>query len=412
MSSVLQAELSRPDYADVRSHMDFAANACLVLAAYAMRYTGYMKDEHIAGLKFLTFGVSLPVVLCSVLWTAEFKASLLIVGGLSMLVHALIPLVVYVMYCRVKPNERRGYMAMATQGCGLPFSYQAILSTLGPEGLTAACLWEIGGNLWLVIIGNGIVASLFKPPADNYECKETLTEGTGEQPEVIGQTVRQRCESAPEFSSLGVPNPDNKQEPRPKLVPMSSHHNLSINAADLEAMANVLDGSSSVTGVSRQALRSAGAGKKCWQVLEPIFKLPLLWGVVAGIGLNVCQVPFHYMPIKVMHILAQCFPPLLYILLGSVLQFRLGREEYIIVLQALACRWLLLGSIAAAVWFSTLDKLVRGVVILCLATPVSTTFLIYAAEFGYNAQRIAMTYNISAVFSVLLIHVLNTCLVA
>lgn len=153
------------------------------------------------------------------------------------------------------------------------------------------------------------------------------------------------------------------------------------------------------------------AGRDCWRVIVPILKLPMLWGVLAGLLLNFFQMPLHYGPIKVMHLLAQCFPPLLYILLGSVLRFRLGLWEYLTVLRSLACRTALYLVIGVAIWFSPLDSFVRGVAVLCLSCPCSTTLLIYGAEFNYDAPRCAMTYNFSALLSALMIHLWSIVLI-
>lgn len=421
MSSLVQKELAAQEYVDVKAHLDFAANSFLVLAAYLMRCSGYMKDEHISGLKFLTFGISLPVLICSTMWTAEFKAEMFTIMIVSASVHLFVPVVSYIMYSRVKPSDLRGFMQMVNQGEGLAYAYQAALASFGPEGLAGMCLWDLGGNIWLAMFGNGIAASVFRPPppGDSAESAGILRDDA-EPPVLVGQPLRQRCgtndkkvspiEGIPEprvehspvynFSVQVVPSPSPPPALQPQLATMSTR-------GDLEAMAAVLE--EPAASAARGILGRTG---RCWKAAAPILKLPMLWGVCVGLILNLCRVPLHYMPVKVMHVLAQCFPPLLYVLLGSVLRFRLGAKEYRIVLQALVCRWMLLGAISVLIWHSSLDKFVRAVAVLALATPCTTTLLIYGAEFGFDAGRCAMTYNISALCSFMAIHLINLFLVA
>eukprot|EP00928_Gymnodinium_smaydae_P032109 TRINITY_DN2333_c0_g3_i1.p1 TRINITY_DN2333_c0_g3~~TRINITY_DN2333_c0_g3_i1.p1 ORF type:complete len:437 (-),score=46.72 TRINITY_DN2333_c0_g3_i1:11-1321(-) len=434
MSDTIRDELADPVYADIRSHLNFAANAFIVVMAYIMRRTGYLKEEHVAGLQFLTFKISLPVMLISVLWVSEFERSLLTVGLVSLAVHALIPLVIWNAY-RVRPCDRRGLMLMASQGEGLVYAYQALSASFGPAGLTSACMWDIFGNLWLAIIGNGLAANMFQPPANDYLEQEKMLQSSGMQSPNGKETLRQRQTNdkriAPEPDAV-VPVPDSSDPAR--LQQKASERNGSARAVaattlgarvagddddddrcslgsstcdrtEVETMATVL-GDSAVS-----AVRGFRTGQ-LKQMLVPILKMPMLWGVLIGMSLNLCRVPFHYLPVKVMHLLSQCFPPLLYILLGSVLRFRMGVKEYAIVLWAVAARWMLLGSIGMAIWFSPLDEFVRSVAILCLATPCTTTLLMYGAEFGYNASCCAMTYNLSALTSVVMVYILQTFLVS
>eukprot|EP00927_Polykrikos_kofoidii_P060031 TRINITY_DN55108_c0_g1_i1.p1 TRINITY_DN55108_c0_g1~~TRINITY_DN55108_c0_g1_i1.p1 ORF type:complete len:435 (-),score=41.19 TRINITY_DN55108_c0_g1_i1:13-1179(-) len=383
--------------------------------AYGMRMAGFLKDSHIAGLKFLTFNISLPMLLCSVLWTSEFKSQFLTIAVVSAVAHSLIPLSAYVLTFQVEPRELRGYLMMTCQGSGLAYSYQAIISSFGVDGLAAACLWDIGGNLWLMILGNGIVGSIFRPPPVADTETVAVLGHNEELPEVVGQTIKQRAAEAETSSDEAEP---------PQAHEFAIQSTQEANSVDLDRIIAVLEDPAAT--VSREYAEKMGSFQNpkqqqpeteddtspVWKMAAPIVKMPVLWGVLVGVALNVCRVPLHYLPIKVMHVLAQCFPPLLYILLGSVLRFSLGRTEYIVVIQALLRRWLIMGTIASIVWFLPLDSVTHCIIVLCLAAPATTTMLMYAAEFGYNAPRCAMTYNLSALTSMFVIHLLNTTLVA
>jgi len=183
---------------------------------------------------------------------------------------------------------------------------------------------------------------------------------------------------------------------------------------DLEMIAT----SQSAPAVLQDPLGASSAKIKAptlsWrEILAPIIRMPMLWAAVLGCLFNVIGVPLNYLPLKILQTLSQCFPPLLYLLLGSVLRFRLGGHQYLEVLQALCLRCCIWGAVASVVWFTLpLSFQHRVIIVLICASPTSTTLLQYSQMFGYDAPRSAMTYNLSAVLSMAGIHVLSHSMVA
>merc|ERR1719497_205276 len=108
-----------------------------------------------------------------------------------------------------------------------------------------------------------------------------------------------------------------------------------------------------------------------------------------------------------MNALSGAFPPLIYILLGVALQFNLGTEYYGQVLKALTCRWILCGIMGLSVRHLPLDDVIKSVLTLSYVCPIPTTMIVYTAQFNYPMARSIMAYNIAALASVALIHILG-----
>jgi len=140
-------------------------------------------------------------------------------------------------------------------------------------------------------------------------------------------------------------------------------------------------------------------------------RVPLVWGILTGLALNMFGVPFTALPGRAVRSLTGAFAPLLYVMLGASLRFNLALSLYRTVVKALLGRWCANSVVILFVRYVLpmvfpLDSFFIGIITLCCAAPITTTFVMYSSQYGYKMEEVAMTKNISDVVSLVVLSAL------
>jgi len=408
---------------ELQPHLDFAANAMTVIFGFMLKRMGVLKDDHISGMRALTFSICLPMLICRVLWTAQLDGSLLTIAFTSTLMNAIQFILVAACFA-CADHRTKGFYMMACMGNGLAYSYQTILNTpeLGSRGMAISMCWDLGGNLWVAVILHGLIAGWYAPaPISKRESPEG-PEGTGSSlRDRVAAVARPLQSIFPEETFHELPdkhgaNAGSSQVPNivgnSQQVEISRYASSGVEEQDLEnhhSIRNMHTLSGEVIAKMQRELRESRSSTRprLGALLLTVVKLPMLWGAMLGLCLCCLQVPPHPLPIRMLNALSDAFPPLIYILLGVALQFDLGTQFYGQVAIALICRWMICGTMALIFRQLPVEPIAKSVVTLGYACPISTTFIVYTAQFNYPMARSIMTYNVAALVSVAVIHSLG-----
>lgn len=394
--------------AELRPHVDFVCNSLVIVLGYTLKRVGLLKEEHVSGIRALTFWVCLPMMLCRVLWTAQLDSSLLLVAVISAVTQCIV--VALASTCMLFADfKNQGFYMSSVLGCGLAYSYDVLLNSAHAEtAMATSLLWDLGGNIWLAVVVQGIIAGLFAPPSEeeadisakplhraNPETtlrnRSSSDVGTSLPPNTIG--VQDTLAS--EGVGTGGRQPGialQTDEEQPSLPRIARMH--SVSADVVKHVANGL------TSRATPSRRISG-------LLCTVLQMPLLWGAFAGLLLCVAGVPAHPVPLRLLNTLAGAFPPLLYVLLGISLQFNLGRDFYGQVAKALLFRWSICAIMIFIVRQYPVEPATKWVMTLSFACPLPTTAIVYTDQFNHPMPRVIMTYNIAALASVMAIHTLS-----
>lgn len=147
---------------------------------------------------------------------------------------------------------------------------------------------------------------------------------------------------------------------------------------------------------------------KAKNLLAPALKTPLLWGVFVGLALNRTGIPFYPIPAMALRALTGAFPPLLYFLLGASLRFNISLAAYGTVFRVLLARVVTCAMATLFVRFVyPLHEQTRSLITLCLAAPITTTFVMFSSQNGYKMDMVAMIKNVSDITSLVLLNFLT-----
>jgi len=415
--------------AELRPHVDFVSNTVTIILAYCLRRLGVLQDEHVSGIRVLTFSICLPMVLGGALWTAELDSGLFFVVLLAAATNALQIALVTFCFAWQKGNLR-GYYMMACLGNGLAYTYGPFLSDerFGARAMAISLCWDLGGNLWLATAGYGVIAAMFA----QHQCQhDDAFDSSTLEDAPASQTVRSRTdvqrtqENAVGQMDMGQPAPSafgaahTSGEYDATEGGQAQGSELASDCVELGKPNAYLSRMQTVSGfVAAQVCRDLGFGggrsAKSGGIVgisgkalcTNILKMPLLWGAFTGLGLCMARVPPHPIPLRVANTLANAFPPLIYVLLGMALQFNLGREYYGQVAKALICRWAVSALMILIVRQYPVDDLTRAVLTLSYACPTPATLIMFQSQFNYHTGRSIMTYNVGALVAVCAIQTL------
>lgn len=134
-------------------------------------------------------------------------------------------------------------------------------------------------------------------------------------------------------------------------------------------------------------------------ILQKVIKLPPLQGMVIGLTCNALS--FHP-PIVVdfLDILAKANKPLVLLLMGIYLNFKLEKEQISAVAKVLGVRYFVGLSLVAAYYFGFSDgNLFWHIMIVCAILPAGLTLLPFSDELNYDSKIAGAIVNISLLIS-------------
>lgn len=379
------------------TYLNFISNCIVIAATFVMRRLGIIGAKHIDGLQMAAFTLSLPAFLLQSIWMAELNPDLFVIIPVVLTVSAMS------MACvsagvRFAPERFRGLYSMALTGNSMSYVLPAVIqsSRFGTDCAPTVLIWELGGNIWVSTLFYGVSAVIYSPLG--AESEPTIENETRECCDQLGRGSGVVVESLP--ASIGVP-----LESRcagSETLPTSQ------NDIDLDAVQSASP-TQSPPNVGQVSHNTVPVGAlQCREVMWKISKIPMLWGALLGLLLNLLHVPRYDFPCKAINNVASTFSVLLYVLLGANIRFDIGIVGYRHVASMLLIRWT-----AAAFFilfmrtFLPLDATKKGVVTLCLMGPVSTPFVMYVMRHNHPLGPGMMVYNVSALASVLAINLLE-----
>lgn len=133
--------------------------------------------------------------------------------------------------------------------------------------------------------------------------------------------------------------------------------------------------------------------------LRLIFKLPLIWAMLAGISLHWLNIKLPFNLDEGIKILGLAAIPIALILLGlqlSTTHFEIRKQEFLAVVIKLAIAPIIAYIVAKLLHFQELDL---QVLILQTAMPTAVNSLIMVKEFGGNTLMVARAIILSTVIS-------------
>jgi len=370
---------------ELRTRLDFVSNLSILLFAFALRKIGLVRPEHTPGMQALTFTFCLPAIIFLVTWTVELRSELLSVVLISALTNLVWAGLVACFVRRCTP-QNRGLYSMATTGGSMSFVFATVLRSerLGAEAAAIVAMWELGGNMAVAVVFHGISASAYAPQVDDDADSTTSSLHRLSSSESVA-TIRPSKTAA---SVLPVVSPE---QVLPVVIGVPS-----VDGGGVQARKH--------SSAERLALALAGGAK----LLQPALRNPVMYAMLLGITLNLSGVPVYPLPARAAQSLMGAFPPLLYAFLGANLRFDLGPEGYALVAKVITARLAACAPLALLARFALpLSERMCGVIVLCLAAPIASSFLMYSAQYGYRMDQNVMVFNVSALVALILLTMLE-----
>eukprot|EP00930_Biecheleria_cincta_P029216 TRINITY_DN20342_c0_g1_i1.p1 TRINITY_DN20342_c0_g1~~TRINITY_DN20342_c0_g1_i1.p1 ORF type:complete len:411 (+),score=34.80 TRINITY_DN20342_c0_g1_i1:32-1264(+) len=389
---------------EVQNGLNFVSSLLVVLFGFALRRVGLIRDEHIPGMQALTFTFCLPMLVLIVLWSMELRLELLKVLGFSTVIHGSWFLMAWVLVqTRAARPSERGFLAMALTGSGLDYVYPVLLGSdrFGMDSVGMVAMYDLGGNMPVNIIMYSLMASLYAPAHFMESQEEAPVEVAISA--VSSHETTSELRPRPRAATSDTLAADDAQGPAPCAVGITSED------VAVQVLPSVSSSESDASQQSKSPVESQSktGAKRVLDLAKPITRNPVIYSVLVGLSLNILEVPLYPLPVRAVRGLVACYPPLLYALLGVSLRFDLGRRSYGLVARALLFRIVLCSAVVIFVrYVLPLDNKARGVLTVCAVSPIAAPFIMYSAQFGYRMDQSAMTYNLSAMISMLVMNVI------
>lgn len=373
--------------AELQTHLDFVSNLLIVFVSFVFRKLDLLKEEHIPGLRAAAFNFALPALMLGLLWQTVITMEIARVLFVSAATCTLSTIIACVLSRFAHPMNR-GLYGMALTGNAIPFVYPVLLNSdkFGLASVAVAIMWDLGGNMWVNFVYYAFIGERYAPPAETLYQADKLTSVVTS---ASGPSTRPRSRSnshvAPEPEGIGASNLAGDAE---------SGRGLPVSMCAVDPV-QVLDALPSGKGAS--------SGAQWKKILAVLAKNVTLWSCALGLLLNALKVPFFVLPGRSLNVLGSAFAPLLYSLVGANLRFDLGLASYGLVVRVLMARWSVSLAMAGLVLYLPwgLEEQLKSVLVLCLAAPLPSMFVMYTGLFGYRTDQAVMIFNISAIMSLL-----------
>ena len=135
-------------------------------------------------------------------------------------------------------------------------------------------------------------------------------------------------------------------------------------------------------------------------LLKKVASLPPVMGMVAGLTVNLLDLPVHDTLFNALDVLAKGNKPLVLLLMGIYLSFELERRQLVLMGKVLLIRYVVGLLIVAGLYFMVPDdSLKRLVLMVCIALPMGMTILPFSDEMGYDSRTAGTLVNLSLLIS-------------
>lgn len=137
--------------------------------------------------------------------------------------------------------------------------------------------------------------------------------------------------------------------------------------------------------------------------LKAVLHMPVLYGAVLGIALQLCHVPIHQSIMDGVSLIADASIPVVMLVLGMQLAaMSRKRVNYKMVGATTIIRIVLSPVIAAAIlYFMPLDPLIKSVLILQSAMPAAANTTMLALQFDTEPDLVSFTTFVTTVISII-----------
>jgi len=138
-------------------------------------------------------------------------------------------------------------------------------------------------------------------------------------------------------------------------------------------------------------------------IVRSLLKSTPLLGYIVGLGINLSGLRIPVLAYTVISALSRANMPLVFLLIGIYLNFRIEKDAGIII-RVLLLRYLAGGSIGLILFFLLpYGVFFRGLLLIALILPVGMTVVPFSAEFGMNYKVGVALVNISMIISYVLV---------
>eukprot|EP00746_Dinoflagellata_sp_MGD_P007317 gnl/MRDRNA2_/MRDRNA2_114457_c0_seq1.p1 gnl/MRDRNA2_/MRDRNA2_114457_c0~~gnl/MRDRNA2_/MRDRNA2_114457_c0_seq1.p1 ORF type:complete len:416 (+),score=52.78 gnl/MRDRNA2_/MRDRNA2_114457_c0_seq1:110-1357(+) len=368
----------------------FLHGLVFMLIAIGMRWGNIVKPEDTVPLSKVTFQLMLPAIMLTSVANTTISFDLWRVAVTSMCTHAILVTIVVVLSRFVsKENGLRGQWMLCMMGCNIGFTYPILLSvpSLARTVFPVVLVWDLCGNLWVVMVVDYIVAIQFSPLGEESQpLKDQNPEHQTSSvlPSTVGAlsdndvTLRDTAASADIEGGRMNEAPGGASQSLPDSPLRKSMSASAFFAESVILEAGVVSHKSAPTP-QRKHVGLRGILLKLMTNIPFVATLVALLINKSGSGLPTPVNDF-------LHNLGQPFSVLFFFLVGlnviwSVIRPRLGEVAKMLVLRVCIHAFL-----AAGIWISPFlpDPAMRHGALFGLCCPVSGMVMSYVIDLGYS----------------------------
>lgn len=141
------------------------------------------------------------------------------------------------------------------------------------------------------------------------------------------------------------------------------------------------------------------------KILKRVIGLPPLMGMLIGLGINLFQIQLPTIAVDFLETLAKANKPLVLLLMGIYLSFKLSKEVQKDMARVLTIRYgvAFVFLLLLYYFFPNHDSLQKNVLMVCILLPLGMTILPFSDELNYDSRIAGTTLNMSLIISFVLI---------
>ncbi len=138
-------------------------------------------------------------------------------------------------------------------------------------------------------------------------------------------------------------------------------------------------------------------------ILKKVLTLPVVLAMLFGLTINVFSVPMPTLFYDFLDVLAKANKPLVLLLMGIYMSFRLNQKQVFDLSKVLLIRYTIgLLLVLVLYYFLPQDSVMRNVLIICVVLPLGMTILPFSDEMNYDSRLAGTLVNISLLISFVL----------
>lgn len=361
----------------------FLHGVVFMLIAIGMRWGKIVKPEDTVPLSKVTFQLMLPAMILTSISNTTISFDLWRVAAISVCTHAILVAIVMGLSRFVsKENGLRGQWIMCMMGCNIGFTYPILLSvpSLARTIFPVVLVWDLFGNLWIVMVVDYVVAIHFSPLGEDSQPLTTQTpehQTSQISPSMVGAvsdndvTLGDVAESADIEGSRMTEVQEAASKRSPVRKSMSA-----LFAASALLEAGVV---SSAPTPQRKGVGLRGI------LFKLMTNIPFVATFVALL-INKCGSGLPNPVNDFLHTLGQPFSVMFFFLIGLNIVWLVIRPRLGEVAKMLVLRVSIHAFLAAGIWMSPFlpDPAMRHGALFGLCCPVSGMVMSYVIDLGYS----------------------------